>query len=451
MYDAIVIGSGPGGYVCAIKLAQLGKRVVVVEKGELGGTCTNVGCIPTKALLSGAELYWKVREKGTKLGLEASLSMNFKVLREHMLRTVIASRKGIEYLFKKNGVELKKGTAYFLEPWKVEIEETGEVLEARNVVLANGSFPRLFPPFSEVDGVWTSDEVFSMEELPSSILIVGGGAIGVEFATFFSILGVKVTLVEILDHILPTEDEDVASEVRKSLRKRGIEIYESSKLSQLSASPSGFNWRIETPRGVVEGSSDRVLVSVGRAPRIGEDLREAGLEIGRGVKVDSHMRTNIPGVYAIGDVTGGVMLAHSAMMEGIVAALNIAGADKEMDYDAIPSVIFSYPEVGSVGLREKDVKDEGYAVFKYPFSANGRARTIEEKEGFVKVIADKSGRIVGFSAVGPMATELVMEGVIAVRFGLKAEDLSFTVHPHPTLSEAVLGAFEGVGDKPIHL
>ncbi|MDK2871139.1 MAG: dihydrolipoamide dehydrogenase [bacterium] len=452
MFDSIVIGTGPGGYVCAVKLAQLGKKVLVIEKGELGGTCTNVGCVPTKALLSGTELYWNLKERGARLGVVGNVSIDLNALKSHTSKTVMMSRKGIEYLFKKNGVELKRGTAYFLEPWKVEIEETGEVFEAKSIVLANGSFPRLFPPFSEVDGVWTSDDVFSMEAIPSSILIVGGGAIGIEFATLFSILGSKVTLVELLEHILPLEDQDVASEVKKALQKRGVTVYESSKVSHLTKTSSGiFSWRLETPSGEITGESEKVLVSVGRAPRIGEDFKEVGLEIDRGVKVDSRMRTNLPDVYAVGDVTGGIMLAHVAMMQGVVAAYNIAGMGKEMDYMAVPSVIFSVPEVASVGLKEKDLKSEGYKVFKYPFSANGRARTMEEREGFVKVIADKDGIVKGFSVVGPLATELIMEGVLAVKFGLKADELSLTIHPHPTLSEAVLGAFEGVADKPIHL
>lgn len=452
MYDVIVIGTGPGGYVCAVKLAQLGKKVLVVEKGELGGTCTNLGCIPTKALLFGAELYLSLKEKGTKLGVEANPSLNLKALKEHMNRTIVMSRKGIEYLFKKNGIDLKKGTAYLLEPHKIEIEETGEVFESRSIVLANGSIPKLFPPFNEVKGVWTSDDVFSIESIPSSILIVGGGAIGVEFATLFSILGTQVTLVEILEHILPLEDQDVALEVKKSLQKKGVKVYESSKVISLNKdSLEGFSWKLETPSGMVEGRTDRVLVSVGRVPRVGDDLKEVGLEIERGIKVDSYMRTNIPNVYAVGDVTGGVMLAHVAMMQGVVAAYNIVGISREMDYSAIPSVIYSYPEVASVGMREKDLKDKRYKVFKYPFSANGRARTIEEKDGFVKVISNEDGKVVGFSVVGSLATELVMEGVIAVKFGLKAEELSLTIHPHPTLSEAILGAFEGVVEKPIHL
>ncbi|MCS7233001.1 MAG: dihydrolipoyl dehydrogenase [Synergistetes bacterium] len=452
MYDAIVIGAGPGGYVCAVKLAQLGRKVLVVEKGELGGTCTNLGCIPTKALLSGAELYWSAKEKGSKLGVEANPSLNLRALKDHMNKVVMMSRKGIEYLFKKNGVELKKGTAYFLEPWKIEIEETGEVFEARNIVLANGSVPRLFSPFDKVEGIWTSDDVFSMESLPSSILIVGAGAIGVEFATLFSLLGVEVTLVEILEHILPLEDGDIAFEVKKSLQKRAVKVYESSKVVSLTKDHSGvFSWRLETPSGLVDGKSDKVLVSIGRTPRVSDDLKEVGLEAERGVKVDSRMKTNLPNVYAVGDITGGFMLAHVAMMQGVIAAYNIANIGREMDYSAIPSVIFSYPEVASVGMRERDLSDKKYRVFKYPFSANGRARTIEEKEGFVKVIVDEKGIVVGFSVVGPMATELIMEGIIATRFRLKAEDLSLTVHPHPTLSEAILGAFEGAVDKPIHL
>ncbi|MCD6364207.1 MAG: dihydrolipoyl dehydrogenase [Synergistetes bacterium] len=451
MYDAIVIGAGPGGYVCAIKLAQLGKKVLVVEKGELGGTCTNLGCIPTKALLSGAEMYWEVRKKASRLGVKGDLYVDFKALRNHMAKSISLSRKGIEYLFRENGVDLKRGTAYVLGPYKIEIEETGEVFEGKNLVLANGSVPKLFPPFSDVKGVWTSDDVFSMEKVPASILIVGGGAIGVEFATFFSILGAEVTLVELLEHILPTEDSDVASEVRKSLQKMGAKIYESSKVSFLCEEEGAFYWQLDTPEGVIEGNSEKVLVSVGRSPRIGDDLKELNLEIEKGIKVDSRMRTNLPGIYAIGDLTGGIMLAHVAMMEGIVAAYDIAGIEREMIYDAVPSVIFSHPEVASVGLKEKDVEGKDYKIFKYPFSANGRARTMEERDGFVKVVADSKGKVVGFSVVGPLATELIMEGVLAVKFGIRAKDLSLTIHPHPTLSEAVLGAFEGVSDKSIHL
>ncbi len=451
MYDAIVVGAGPGGYVCAIKLAQLGKKTLVVERGELGGTCTNLGCIPTKALLSGAEMYWEFKRKASRLGLKGDISVDFETLRNHMLKSISLSRKGIEYLFKKNGIDLKKGTAYVLEPCKIEVEETGEVFEGKNLVLANGSIPKMFPPFSEIEEVWTSDDVFFMEEIPKSVLIVGGGAIGVEFATLFSILGAKVILVELLEHILPTEDSDVASEVKKSLQKMGVKLYESSRVSSLDRKGKFFSWSLDTPDGVVEGESEKVLVSVGRVPRIGDDLKELGLEIDRGVKVDSRMRTNIPNIYAIGDLTGSVMLAHVAMMEGIIAAYNIAGVEKEMSYNAVPSVIFSHPEVASVGLREKDVEDKSCKIFKYPFSANGRARTMEEREGFVKVIADGNGKVVGFSVVGPLATELIMEGVLAVRFGLKAEDLSLTIHPHPTLGEAILGAVEGVSDKPIHL
>ncbi|WP_448521997.1 dihydrolipoyl dehydrogenase [Pseudothermotoga sp.] len=451
MYDAVVIGAGPGGYVAAVKLAQHGKRVAVVEKSFVGGTCTNWGCIPTKALLTSAHLLRSIVEKGAELGILAeNVSFDFSKMRNHMNKVVMASRKGIEYLFKKNGIELINGEAIVESPNSVKVQD--KKIETKHLVIATGSVPTLFPPFNEVPGIWTSDDVFRMERLPESVLIVGGGVIGVELATFFSSLNVKVIVVELLDHILPNEDADAAQLVAKTLKKRGVEIYESSKVTSVQPIENGYSSIVETKEGQLEKTTEKVIVAVGRRPKIGDDLKAVGLAIERGIKTDETMLTNLPNVYAVGDVRGQIMLAHVAMYEAVVAAENICGKSVKMDYSAVPSVIFSEPEVASVGVKEKDVDPSTVRVFSYPLMANGRARTMLEKEGFAKFIADaKTGRILGATIVGPYATELIMEATIAVRNGLTAEQLERTIHPHPTLSETLLGAIEGVVDRPIHL
>ncbi len=451
MFDAIVIGSGPGGYVCAIKLSQLGKKVAVVEKEHLGGTCTNWGCIPTKALLTSAHLYSEILEKAEKLGIIATPSFEFSKIVAHMNKTVMMSRKGIEFLFKKNNIQLVKGTAEIADKNTVKIKETGEELKTESLVLAHGSVPTMFPPFDSVEGIWTSDDVFKMQKLPKSITIVGGGVIGVEFATFFSTLGVSVNVVEILK-LLPYEDDDVSEEVRKSLKKKGVQIFENSKAEDVEKTEDGFILKVQTPNGHIELRSEKLLVAVGRRPNIPEDVKNLGVEIERGVKTDERMRTNIPNVYAIGDIRGKIMLAHVASYEGITVALNIAGIEAKMDYSAVPSIVFSNPEVASTGVREKDVDKEKVIISKFPISANGRARTMLENAGFVKVIADKeTKKVLGASIVSPFATDLIMEAVVAVRNGLTAEELEHSIHPHPTLSESFLGAVEGITGKPIHL
>ncbi|MGB9790837.1 MAG: dihydrolipoyl dehydrogenase [Thermotoga caldifontis] len=451
MYDAVVIGAGPAGYVAAIKLAQHGKRVAVVEKSFVGGTCTNWGCIPTKAILSSAHLYRNVVEKASELGvIVQNVSFDFSKIKNHMNKVVVASRKGIEYLFKKNGIELVVGEAIVESPNSVKVQD--KKLEAKYLVIATGSVPTLFPPFNEVPGIWTSDDVFKMERLPESVLIIGGGVIGVELATFFSSLNVKVTVVELLEHILPNEDADAAQVVAKSLKKKGVEIYESSKVVSVQPAENGYRSIVETKDGQLEKVTERVIVAVGRRPKIGDDVKALGLSIERGIKTDETMLTNVPNVYAIGDVRGQIMLAHVAMYEGVTAAENICGRTAKMDYSAVPSVIFTEPEVASVGIKEKDVDPSTVKIFSFPLMANGRARTMLEKDGFAKFIADsKTGRILGATIVGPYATELIMEAAIAVRNGLTAEQLEKTIHPHPTLSETLLGAIEGIVDRPIHL
>lgn len=451
MYDAVVIGAGPGGYVAAIKLAQRGKKVALAEKSFVGGTCTNWGCIPTKALLSSAHLYSEILEKSRQLGVNVeNVQYDFSAIKSHMNKVVTMSRKGIEYLLKKYNVELINAEAKIESPNLVRAGESK--LETENIVIATGSFPSLIPPFDKVPGIWTSDDVFKMEKLPESILIIGGGVIGVEFATFFSVLKIPVTVVELMEHILPTEDKDVAETVAKSLKKREVQIYESSKVIDVQTTNEGFKCVIETKEGIIEKTAQKVLVSVGRKPKIGDDIKALGIHIQRGIETNKKMQTSIPNIYAIGDVRGQIMLAHVAMYEGVVAAKNICGEEVYMDYSAVPSVIFSNPEVASVGVHEKDVDPSKVKIFSFPLSANGRARTILEREGFAKVIAEKETlRVLGMTIVGPSATDMIMEGVIAVKNKLNAKELEESIHPHPTLTETILGAIEGVVEMPIHL
>ncbi len=452
MYDVVVMGSGPGGYVSAIKSAQLGKSVAIVEKGDLGGTCTNRGCIPTKALLAATHLFEEVKTKGSRLGVKVEgLSYEIDKILRHMITNINMSKKGIDYLLKKNKIALYKGKASITSQNTVKIEG-GEEIEAKNIVIATGSYPSLFPPFSEVDGIWTSDDVFAMKELPKSLLIVGGGVIGCEMATFFGRMGVEVHIFEIMEHILPTEDADTAEVIRKSLKKMGVKIYESSKVKEVKRDGDGFLVASETPSGDVEVEVDKVLVSVGRRASIGDDVKALGIKVERGIVTDKKMRTNIPNIYAIGDVRGAIMLAHTAMYEGIVAAENIAGIESEMDYRAVPSVVFTSPEIGSVGVREKDIEKDKIKVGKFPLMANGKARVLLEREGFAKVIVDKdTEEVIGFTVVGPTATEMVMEGVVAIQNRLKLEQLIKSIHPHPTLSEMVLGALEMAEGIAIHM
>jgi dihydrolipoamide dehydrogenase len=451
MYNTVVIGGGPGGYVAAIRLAQLGKKVAVIEKDNVGGTCTNWGCIPTKAMLTAAHLYTDIVSKSKKMGIKVdNVDYDIAGIMKHMKKSITMSRKGIEFLFNKNKIDLFKETAEIID--KNHVKAGGETLETENIILAHGSEPVMFPPFNEIDGIWTSNEVFQMKEAPESILIIGGGVIGLEFSNFFASLGKKVYLVELFDHILPYEDEDVAKEIKKTLKKKGVEVLEKQKVANVQISEKGYISKIENDDKIKEIETEKVLLAVGRKPVIPEDVKNLGVEIDKGVKTDLKMRTNIDNVYAIGDIRSQIMLAHVASFEGITAAHNIAGQEKEMDYSAVPSIIFSTPEVASTGVKEKDVDPDKVVISKFPVSANGRARTMEEKDGFAKVIADKeSGKVIGFSIVSPSATDMIMEGVLAVKHGLTIEQLADSIHPHPTLTETLLGAIEGAEGMAIHI
>ena len=448
MYDAIVIGAGPAGYVCSIKMAQLGLKVLTVEREHAGGTCTNRGCIPTKAFLHVAHTLDLIK-KATNFGVNAKYDVDFSRVKKHVERAILTSRKGVEYLLKKNGVELVRGEAVLKSPNAVEVE--GKTFEGRNVIIATGSKPTLFPPFDSVDSIWMSDDVFEMKELPKSILIVGGGVVGVEMADIFSSFGVKVFIVEIMDHVLPGEDDDVADFLKRSLKRKGVEIFESSKVRSIEKREN-FIVEIES-----EGSSEtveveRVLVSVGRCPNIPEGVSDMDVKVDRGIVTDDNLRTDVENVYAIGDVRGKIMLAHAGFHEGIVAALNVSGKNEKVDLNVVPSVVYTHPEVASVGIKEKDATEK-HGVAKFPVAASGRAVAMGERDGFAKIVYEKdSGRVVGMSLVMPLASELIMEGVIAVKHGITVEELSRTIHPHPTISEVLLGAFEIASEgKAIHI
>lgn len=454
MYDVFVIGGGPGGYVSAIRLAKNGFKVGLAEEKWLGGTCTNVGCIPTKALLFSSKIFSRVKE-AKKFGItlqDPSISLSSVITRKD--KVVLRLRKGIEYLLKKNKIDLFMERAKIVAKNKVLLEKSGKEIEAKNIIIATGSGPIKFPPFTDED-IWVSDDIFSLKEQPKSLVIIGGGVIGVEMATFFSTIGTEVKIVEIMPHILPTEDEDLAEAVRKNLTKKGVEIFESAKTEKVEKNGNGFKLYLDINGEKKEIEGEKVLLSVGRKANMGEDIEALGIETyKKGIVTDERMRTNVEGIYAVGDINGKFMLAHVAMKEGIVAADNISGKEAKMDYSAVPSVIFTDPEISVVGKREWELKKEGveYKTGIFPVSASGKARTMEESEGFCKVIIDKEEKkILGIQMFAPEATDMVMESVMSIQFGFSPEKLLEAIHPHPTMTEIVMEATEAALGKSLHI
>lgn len=457
--DVVIIGGGPGGYVSAIRASQLGLKTILVEKARLGGECLIAGCIPSKSLISVAKLFDKVRE-GAKFGIRTTgLSIDVPALQAWKAGVVSTLENGVGTLLRGNKVEVISGVAELASPGHVIVKTasgTEEVI-AKNVVIATGSSSIQLPGL-EYDGkrVISSREALELQSLPKKMLIVGGGYIGLEIAGVYQRLGSEVVVVELTDQLLPGTEADLVRLVQKSLERRGAAIYLKSKVTLLEKQAGGVRVRLDTPNGAVDVVADVALVSVGRRPNsAGLGLEKLGVELdSKGfIKTDTQMHTNVGGVYAIGDVRGGPLLAHKAQKEGIVAAEVISGLHSAADWKSIPWAIFTDPEVSGVGLTEKQATEAGYQVkrSRFPFAALGRAIAAGEPEGFVRVISDAQTRVVlGVQIVGPEASDLISEAALALEMGATVEDLALTMHPHPTLPEALMEASESAMGRPIH-
>ncbi len=460
-YDVIVIGAGPGGYVAAIRAAQLGMSVACVEKrATLGGTCLNVGCIPSKALLQSSEKYAEAKGALAVHGVTVgNVALDLAKMMARKDKVVAENTRGIEFLFRKNKVAHVKGAAKFLAPDRIEVD--GQSLTAkRGIVIATGS--DIIPLQGvEIDEktVLSSTGALALDAVPKRLVVVGAGYIGLELGSVWRRLGAQVTVVEFLDRVAPGMDMELGTALQRTLTKQGLEFRLATKVVEAKRSNGGVALALEPSTGGARESlpADAVLVSIGRRPYTdGLGLETVGvLRDNRGrIKVDERYATNVPGIYAIGDVIAGPMLAHKASDEGAALAEIIAGERPQLDYDAIPAVIYTWPEVASVGKTEEDLKEAGvaYRTGKFPFSANPRARANADTEGFVKVLADAAtGRVLGVHIIGPDAGTMIAEAVLAMEFGATAEDIARTCHAHPTLSEALKEAALAVDGRAIHM
>lgn len=461
--DVVVIGGGPGGYVAAIRSAQLGLSTVCVEMDKtLGGTCVNVGCIPSKALLQSSEHYEFSRLHAHEHGLAFDgLRFDLAAMMKRKDEVVGSNTRGVEFLFKKNKITWAKGRGVLRAGRVVEVtaaDGSVSAYQAKNVIIATGSVP-VELPFLKFDEqrVLSNVGALTIPEVPRHLVVIGGGVIGLELGSVWRRLGAKVTVVELMPTILPGNDDDVIKEADRIFRRQGLDLKTGTKVTGASLAPGGVSVSIEREGAQETLGADYVLVSVGRKPALrGIDAASLGLTLGkRGeVVVDNQMRTNLPGVYAIGDVVGGKLLAHKAEEEGVIAAEVIAGKPVHMHYHSMPSIVYTWPEVATVGATEAEVKASGraYKTGKFPFSANGRARTMGETNGFVKFIADaNTDELLGCHMIGPNVSDLLAEVVLAFEYRGSAEDLAVTVHSHPTLSEVTKEAALGVLGRTIHL
>ena len=451
-YDLAVLGGGPGGYVAAVRGAQLGASVCLIEEREVGGTCLNRGCIPTKAILASGELYHHMK-RADEFGLTVSeVGFDMAKIIERKNKVVFGLRSGVEKLLKSNKITLIKGRGKLIS--KNEIEVSGEVVSAKNVILATGSEP-LVPGLFSIDSknIITSDDALEMKEVPESIVVAGGGVLGCEWAIIFNTFGCKTTVIEMLPTIVPTEDVQVSRFLQSFMQRQGIKIMTKSKISEIKEIDGEIETVLENGKSV---KAQKMLLSLGRKLNTrGLGFEEAGIEFdGEKIKVDDGLRTNIPGIFAIGDITGKKLLAHVASAQGIVAAENAMGEDKKViDYDLIPGCIYTSPEAASVGITEEMAKSRGikYVKSKIPFGINGKASCIGETGGFVKIIAEEeTHKILGVHIIGPKATELIGEGAFLVVQGLTAKEALKTVHPHPTLSEIIMEAIALIEKECIH-
>jgi len=457
-FDIAVIGGGPGGYVAALQAAKSGRRVALIEADELGGTCLNRGCVPSKTWLSHAEMLEQIgraKEWGIKVG-EVSFSFEQMVKRKDQI--VKGLRSGIASLLKADQVSFYQGYATVDPDGAINVNGPSgmQQIKAEKVILATGSSP-IIPPIPGLDKVFvhTSDTIFQIEDVPKSIAIIGGGVIGVEFACIFAMLNVKVTVIELAERIIPTEDEDASAVLLQALKKKGIRVLTGHQVMSLAQDPEQKLLTVRTPHGEMEEIAvDQVLVSVGRKANLG-GLERLGVEMnGAFIRVNERMETNLPNIYAVGDVIGGKMLAHVAIAEGLVAAKNASGAEETVNYRAVPRCIYTFPQVASVGYTEKEAEQLGYRVKKmsFPLRSNAIAITLNQIEGFIKVMVDeKYGEILGAVMVGPHVTEMISEASAFISLEGTVEELAKMIHPHPTLSEGLFEAAAALTGEGIHL
>jgi dihydrolipoamide dehydrogenase len=461
-FNLVVIGAGPGGYVAAIKAAQLGLKVAIVDKQWLGGVCLNVGCIPSKALLKNAEVAHTLRERGKEFGFSLeNLQLDYSVAVKRSRLVSDRLTRGVGFLMKKNNITVLMGTARLLDRNTVQVTAVdGQVqtISAQNILIATGSHPSV-PPVFPVDGsrVVTYKEAILQEKLPQSVVIIGAGAIGLEFATIWSGYGSQVTLVEMLPRIAPLEDEESSAELAKAFSKRGIQIFTSTKVEAVTPTDHGVEVKVSNTEGEQVLTAEQALLAIGFKPNTADlGLEEVGVTLTerRFIQVDERMATSVPGIWAVGDVTGKLLLAHVASAQGIVCAEAMAGKDTQpIDYTMVPRATYSQPQVASFGLTEAQAKEKGlaYKVGKFPFMANGKALGLGDYAGFAKVLTDTGGQFLGAHLIGPEVSELLPELTLAWQNGLNAEAISHNIHAHPTLSEAILEAAEAALGEAIHL
>jgi dihydrolipoyl dehydrogenase len=461
-FQVIVIGGGPGGYVAAIRAAQLGRKVAVVERDRLGGVCLNWGCIPTKALLRNAEVL-SLAQRGEEFGLQIQgLTADYRKAQVRSRQVADRLTRGIAFLMRKNHITVVAGAAQLRTPTHVEVQPTdggtAQVLEAEHLILATGSRERLLPGVT-VDGrrVWTSYEALQVKAAPASLIIIGAGAVGVEFASVFATYGTRVTLIEMLPMLMPLEDPEIAEVLEHSFRQRGMQIMTGTKVEKVAVSDYEVRVIVASPQGMQELSAAALLVAVGRAPNTEAlGLGKVGVAVEHGfVQVNSSQQTNIPNIYAIGDVAGPPLLAHKAMAEGVIAAEHLGGRiPKPLERTNIPNCTYCSPQVASIGLTELRARETGreVKVGKFPFRASGRALAMAETEGLVKFVVDaKFGEILGVHIVGPEATEMIAEVAALKTLEATLDELFLTVHAHPTLSEALLEAALAADGRAVHL
>ncbi|GAA0551317.1 dihydrolipoamide dehydrogenase [Rhizomicrobium palustre] len=456
-FDAVVIGGGPGGYNAAIRLGQLGLKAACVDKrGRFGGTCLNVGCIPSKALLHASERFHEAEKDFAKIGIKAEVSLDLPAMMKNKDKIVTELTKGIEFLFKKNKVEPIVGEAKIVAPGKVEVklaDGSVKTLETKHIIIATGSEVAPLPGVTiDEERIVSSTGALALKSVPKRLLVVGAGVIGLELGSVWRRLGAEVTVVEFLDRITPGLDGEVCKQFQRILGKQGFSFQLSTKVVGVDTSGKALKVTVEPAAGGAQSviETDVMLVAIGRRPfTAGLGLAEVGVALdSRGrVVTDGHFKTNVPGIWAIGDCREGVMLAHKAEDEAVACAERIAGRAGHVNYDAIPGVVYTAPEVASVGKTEEELKAAGiaYKVGKFPFTANARAKTIDSTEGFAKILADATtDKVLGCHIIGPEAGNLIAEVALAIEFGASSEDIARTCHAHPTLTEAVRQAAMGV-------